>query len=1303
MRALHYITGDTQQTGFRRIGGSPAFPADQLPYLNNGESIPEQARIASGDYSQGSGGICQLSHVWEYQTGDYGKPVMINSIVAIGSGRQHGFSEYVLGETNNVAEEAEPWQLIRNAEQHTHWLDMQTFMAIPGRDEIACEDEIWNPEDISDRPRFGYAVDDTWKLTVLGHYWKQASVRAFSENSPTTVRVNLGTFNQDDPLEDNEKTIEQAKLFFADIIAEELPRQVQNIASVSAGVNCADTVNLYTALEFDVSLNMYEGETLRLDQPRALRSYRLTEGELQFIREVSEGEVPAVVQEFFARYKQLTDREYDGTSELNTPFMADYRVWYGLYCMDRIIKEGHVFINAAGLMNELEHGKPKTVKDARACFTLMKQMHKILGKDHKLGEIRRTLVVDLLEPLETGLLKFMLDDMNRDDAEPFLLNRNEMVDFHYRMLYLALDSQQGLMTGLTVRDQQVSRAPQFVRCYPSVPIRNENADTRNAKALEALLTGVIRPIIDAEKNNEKIENKYLNELRSEEFALKWALPNDKTKAAVAGFLRDEIQDPAKHFLLYGISKVYLPLDELLNITLRHFTENNTGRGSLPNERQCKIAEDGCREYVSEAGNKTAECLDNLNRYYSACFRNLRGNIGDVEGMVHQFGGNTSGAMKLIFNEAAEVHEQMTPEEAKAVFDTFGGEKKEYSKNEEVAKAYRDMIVSQCSKALEANGEELETNRETLVTWIADMAEAALFPVDVSECVRAIFERAGEGPRISITAVNGIFNRLMPNAKRGSDKVRHAFTDMLKKQLVSSLKQGDGDILEWLNGMVDASEGYIQLDTTDMLKRLFEAGSQDSRMKVSDAESVLKHLGEKAENGSAVRRAFTEMLSAGREEARTSRDEDVFDWLCRMEESSLWNRNEEWLGEQHAADIGLLCDISRETGNAINSTFLSTIQTWLEQSTVPVGGLTYLQRYCNSRLEQGEEDAANRFVQFFDQLESDCNALRDSQFRNTVRLLQDDLKKNSGSFGNLIAECIKNAGKAGRRPEDLYAETEPEVTEYLQNRFRDTTDLRILIEELDRIPSNTGFYQAWQDMLGEQIYDRQTELFNSQPNIERLLELKKEVLQRSQRSNDSLAAAYELIEGYGNRMRKLSEASEYEAVTNMGKQLSEINSMLDRAGEVRKTLCTAIRNENWPEIRQTEQKSFRHMLCSRVIQATLTDETKTVTTEMGSSKGCPEWSRILSSLFSRAELDEATRKPYAKKMLPTLRKLLSTLETVRVMTGYGMNPDWGEELVRAIHSNSELHRYQSALARNRKMCERYQLSFDTDGLVYKMRT
>ncbi|MDR9830256.1 hypothetical protein RCJ22_32240, partial [Vibrio sp. FNV 38] len=131
---------------------------------------------------------------------------------------------------------------------------------------------------------------------------------------------------------------------------------------------------------------------------------------------------------------------------------------------------------------------------------------------------------------------------------------------------------------------------------------------------------------------------------------------------------------------------YLPLDELLNVTLQHFMKNNTSRNNLPNERQRRIAEDGCKDYVSDPGNEKEECLENLNRYYQACFRELRGSIGAIENMVQQFGGNTSSAMKLIFDEAAEARERMTPEEAKAVFKTFGGKDERFSHDEQVAKA-----------------------------------------------------------------------------------------------------------------------------------------------------------------------------------------------------------------------------------------------------------------------------------------------------------------------------------------------------------------------------------------------------------------------------------------------------------------------------------------------------------------------------------------------------------------------------------------------------------------------------------------
>ena len=51
----------------------------------------------------------------------------------------------------------------------------------------------------------------------------------------------------------------------------------------------------------------------------------------------------------------------------------------------------------------------------------------------------------------------------------------------------------------------------------------------------------------------------------------------------------------------------------------------------------------------------------------------------------------------------------------------------------------------------------------------------------------------------------------------------------------------------------------------------------------------------------------------------------------------------------------------------------------------------------------------------------------------------------------------------------------------------------------------------------------------------------------------------------------------------------------------------------------------------------------------------------------------------------------------------MNDAWVADLVRTIHGHANLHKYQSALARNRKMSNKYNLQFGTDGLQFDVET
>ena len=1296
IKALHYITGDTQKTGFRKIGGSDAFPADQLPYLNNRETLQERARVESGSSRQGSGGIQLLSHVWEYQTGSFGRPVIINTMVCIGTGRSHGFSEYVLGETNEIADLAEPWQIIRTAEKNSKMLDVDSFMAIPGRDLVDCPEESWQPEEEETAPVYEAHIDQDWKMTLLSHYWKQASIRAFSEDSPSTIRVHLGEFSEN-VKEDTEETIRQAQRFFSDVIVRGLPSQVQNIASMAAGVNGGDINTLYTALEFNISTNMDGENTLVLPRNRFPRKLRLQEAEMDFITAVSGGKMPEAINELFERYRKLTD---DSQATVNgTPFMADYRVLYGVYCLDQIAREKHAFIERAGLAEE--HDSAKKATDARACFLLTRSLRNYLEKDHHLNDQHRNLVTDLLAPLETAVYQFMLEDMNRENAEPFMVRRNDMLEFHRKTLYAAQDSQVDILTELAVRDQQTAKAPQFVRCYPEVQLRNPEADARNAKVLDALLHKVIHPLIDAEKGNEKIGNKYLEQLRDEHFK-DWILSGQnsrETSETFMAFLREEIQDTEKHFLLYGITREYLPKKELLQVTLEHFIQNNTSPAAFPSERQMRIAEDGFREV-----NRTDEkCIDAMNRYYSACFRDYRVNIrairqGHETDMVKAFGQDPRGAMVLIFNNQTE--KQLTAEEAKAVFETFSEDRQRAENDQEVIAAYNRMLVEWRRKELASGNEE---DRDRLVRWIAGMAEAAPFEVDTSDSIKEIFDSAKNGGRMSRSAVEDVFNRLLSHAVSGDEIVKPAFTAMIREQFDKAMADGDNGIIEWIGGMISVSRKTVAFDTTDILKKTFDAAKAGKRMDPTDAGLAFNTMKENADGlTTTVQRAYTDMLAVRRTEAKEKKDIESFDWLCDMVARAPWkDTDHEWLSDQHTENLQFLCAVSEQENAEIDRTSISVIREWMEKGTVTSRGEEVLESFCDYWLQHNVTVPADTFSPYFTRIEDKNSALKDYLVAQGKKQLMEAMDSRRVGYSQMISQASEQLEKTGVKLDDICDdEVMDKSRAFLNEYFERNPEISPLIEELNAIPQGNKFYADWQEKLSEHINHQQVALFNSQPTLEKLINLKEDILKYSNKTDPALDSAYRLIDRYDRSFEDLQEMDERDAVTNIGNTAREFNRLLEGASDVRKKLCSVLANRH-PAWEDMQKISFRHMLCAIIMQAELTDNPKTVTYEGREEKGCPDWNRVLGELFTKQELDQAVKKPYAPSNMPVLQRMLSVIENIRIMKEYGLKDAWAEEFVRVIHGDSSFHAYQSALAKNRKMCEKYQLDFDADGLRIDM--
>ena len=1117
IRALHYITGDPQQAGFRCIGGSDAFPADALPWLNNNSSLQEQARVTSRGRRQAGGGLQRLSHVWEYQTGRFGCPVVINTEVVFTTGRPHGFSEYVMGDTDRAAELADAGAWIRTAAAF-RMLTAEQFARL-ARERLDCPEETWSPEQARPLPVHNWNLEEDWRRALLFHYWKQASVRAFSGDTPMPVRVCLGEWSADVG-DDTEHTIDAAKRFFADVIAPGLPRQAQQIASMAAGVNCGDESFLYTALEFDISHNLFEEETLLLPRQGELRGYRLNEAEADFMEGISRGMVPEAVDAFFERFQTLTGNH--ACTEMNTPFMADQRVWYTLYCLGRLGEEKQSFAVKAGLLSE----QGRRVRLARACFTLLRQARRLLEQDHQLHKlVRPTLVEELLAPLKQPLLALMKEDMAAEGAEPFLLRRAEMVDAHKRLLHLAPQEQVETLIALSVRDQQVARAPQFVRCYPGVPLTSEQADERNAQALTALLHAVIRPLIEAEKKREKIENPYLNYLGSEEYRVQWACRNaeSKTRAAMLSFWREEIQDPEKHFLLYGLTKDYLPLKELLLTTLRHLTEGYSTPARQPGARQVNVALHGARTLLTGAGPADEECQQALDRYYLACFQAYRGQIDQLSPVVQRLGGDTTGALALIFASEAKREDGRTlrPEEAEAAF--------------------------------------------------------------------RVFYEAAADPR-------------------------------------------------------------------------------------------------------AVRRDFDELLAACRRQAVAKGDPEAFGTLCELAARSPWKGDREWICDQRTANAVLLCDMYEARGIGVGETALSTLQAWLDQKALRTAAVSRLQGYCDAELKSGNPEAADLLLPRFDRLEDSCEALRQRVFEGAGARMRQAMGQGTLSFGDMIAETRRDTERAGRTAEDLYQSLREETAAYLDRTFQDGRDLAALAAELQRLPASTGFYREWQDRLSDLIDRRQVELFNAQPNLERLRALRDGLLRNSREVHPAVMNACELMDEYGGLFETLNRQTEYEAIASMGQVLHRMHVQLIRATEVRRTLCSALLSAQWPVQQQLRERSFRHALCSLTLQAALTAEEP-------HTPGCPDWHRVLASLFSRAELEEAAHKPYARRNLRVLQRLLATVENVRLMTEYGLDSRWLQALLHAVHAVPELRRYQAALARGRKKAERYQLRFSADGLLF----
>lgn len=1267
MDILRHIAGDPPKLGFKPkgVGGTAAFP-DTLPYFQSDDVIFDNARVQS---SGAHGGARRtLAHVWEYQTYDFGRIAILNTLVAVAAERPHGMTELLCAAAGNAAASGTPGQIMRCVrEEDLYSLDEFWLKSDPQRQEL--EGFCWEPEKEKDGEPFPYPIDETWRLTLLYRYWEQASVRAFSGNSPEPVHVCFG-LTENDRQEAMEQTIRLAKIFFADIIARGLPRQAQNIASMAAGVNCGDTHNLRTALQFDIAENGYEDETLNVARQQRLVKYRLNDIETAFIRSVAAGEVPAAVAGFFDTYRKKTNQP--DIDPLTVPFMADLRVWYGLFCADMIGREGHGFIQRANLNLDQNDAR---VSDAVACNRCLTALRTILTEEHKVKD-----AFALLAGIEEGLLRVMAADMDGDSARPFLRSSNELIGFQRCLLTTPNEAAVPVMIHLVSRDQQLSTNPNFIRYYPGVQLRSETANARNGEELSVLLREVVRPLIDRELDKEKIENKYLQYLVSNEFAKSWCLDVPELAKAMAAFLREEYQNPVKHFLLYRISMEYLPKDELLIRTLEIFREQCVTPDQQPTPRMLDIAERGCKDNYGATGLKK-ECNTALNAYYAACFAGYGDEFSAFKGIVDRLKGERTEALVSIFERYAG-EQRLTPEQAGAAFGVLYDEAA--VKPARVQAAYEEMLTAQRERMLQAG--------ESPVVWLAEMVKAAPFGRNIAQTdsiIRLLNTYIG-GRRPNRDEIENLFRLLGGSDGRyvTADGCVRAFSDMIGFHRDQMLENGESPI-GWMMWM--QQDMPFTINNAESLLKIFAKGREGERMPLTDARNAHELMrGMSEAQAREVRKAYIDMLEAQRRSALENADETAFTWLNEMSLCVL-DANESLLSEQHDANIGLACGISERAGKLIGHDQLHEIEEWARNGQVSAKGLGLLQRYANESLKAGDPFAADHFLPCFAEVTGAYPELKEYAVRRLAESFEAALaQKPHALLSEILRRFDADTKKLAVYPNELYEMTNEAFTVYLNEVFVENADLKRLDQELDQLRQGTEFYRLWLNRLKD-AYERQQEvLFNSQPTLGAARALKDEISGRIA-LKPSLSAAYQLIDSYESVLRELTNKAESDIPWFLGVKATEIARCLMQTGNVRGKLCELLRNEQSDAEKALLAGDFRHCAAGMILHAGLTENGS------GRSGEGPDWAAVLKRLIPGEALDAVGSKPYASAHLPLLQRVLALGSLVAAAERATPNGNgWTNGLTRAMHANERVFHYVTLLARDRRNAQLYGLGFDQEG-------
>lgn len=602
MKIYHRIVGDPPQWGFGVSLITPGFP--QTTPMGNNKVV--RLAISEVPYERKAiPGVVQLierHRAFEVQPMAFGHLVAIHSAAGcMGAERVHSYSDFALPMIGEgvFTDTLSAWQLLafdRFMSLEDFWQIDNTVSVLPVSD--------WQPP-ADGGFQWSKPLPQGFREALLAQYWRAATQSIFG-GTQNPVRVCLG--EETDCLH----IIEEAKAFFSAVIATGLPRETQNIMSMSAPVPSRHVLQSYpgSALAF-----LYPTEEMSCDFDLRTGHYRPSSNdEVAMITHLLRGGEIRLRSDMLTHYQAVTGH---GSAE-HCPFMADFDIALAAF--------------------RLENGLVPPEELPRLWYLL----GEYLAQRHGLGQaLAEKMLVDV-----DGIVVRQLLAQERLPA--FALKESRL------LLHRALTADGPLADAeitLLARHQAERQEP-FIG---DMLLDIDRADTqRTAKVLAVVLErGYVEEPLDL-KQRDCLASEAFSSLCKSHEAINEAMTDYVLKAGK--------RHPENTLFMLPLAMQYLNGQALLTQTLDLLRSSYVD--TLPDDAMCK-------DIRASWGNSTAEHDKQLQGYYVACIRRHIDALGPLQAVIRAINVDAGLSLRSFFaEESANASNAATPLTVSRISELF---------------------------------------------------------------------------------------------------------------------------------------------------------------------------------------------------------------------------------------------------------------------------------------------------------------------------------------------------------------------------------------------------------------------------------------------------------------------------------------------------------------------------------------------------------------------------------------------------------------------------------------------------------